>query len=82
MEYVDTEMFEGDEAFEEQTAEAKRFEEMENNKKFIGYKLVNTCQNCFYQKDGDCHVLTKYGQSVLTVCDLGKCKQWKKRLDN
>lgn len=71
-------LFEGDEVFEAQTEEAKKFEEMNAAKNFVGYKLLNSCQNCFYQNKGDCHVLERYGQNPFPVIDLGKCKHWKK----
>lgn len=72
----DKSLFEGDEVFEEQTAESKKFEHLREMQAFTKYKIQTGCYCCHYQKDGECHLMDRYGEEPFAVTELGKCKHY------
>lgn len=77
---MDRVLFDDDPVYEEQDKKASKFEELQQVRNFIKYKLVNSCENCSWRdEEGRCRVMEKYGVEPFDTVILGKCSQWKKR---
>ena len=71
-------LFTGDKNYDEQEEKALELDLLADMQKFVGFRVLNSCQNCYWRVDDKCHVLEKYNKKTFAVVDLGKCKHWKK----
>ena len=72
-------LFTGDEVWEKQEEEASLVEKQHKAMTFLGYKLLDSCQNCKYRENMFCTLLQEsYSGPAFAVASLGKCKHYKK----